>query len=112
MALGQALCFDKRLSSDGTMSCATCHDPAMAFAGTEPIAVGNAKGTRNAPTLLNAVFADTYFWDGRVQTLEEHAKQPLLHLTQFSKPQTREKVSLPKVSVHREQSTDYTVFSV
>ena len=79
VVLGQTLFFDKRLSSDGTLSCAVCHDPAMAFAGKEPIAVGIERGTRNAPSLFNVAFASSYFWDGRVHTLEEQAKQPLLN---------------------------------
>ena len=79
--LGKQLYFDKRLSSDGTVSCATCHDPATAFASKEALAIGinGQKGTRNAPTLLNSVFSQSYFWDGRVQTLEEQVKQPLLN---------------------------------
>jgi len=79
--LGRALFFDKRLSEDQTVSCATCHDPAAAFAGKEALAVGvgNKRGARNAPTLLNSRFSESYFWDGRAATLEEQAKQPLLN---------------------------------
>ena len=81
IALGRALFFDKQLSIDGTVSCATCHDPASAFASGEAVAIGvrGQKGTRNAPTLLNSVSSKTYFWDGRVTTLEEQAKHPLLN---------------------------------
>jgi cytochrome c peroxidase len=79
--LGKKLFFDKRLSEDGTVSCASCHDPASAFASGDAVAIGvrEQKGTRNAPTLLNSKFSRTYFWDGRVATLEEQAKQPLLN---------------------------------
>ncbi len=79
VALGQALYFDKRLSIDGTVSCATCHDPANAFTdhGTVAIGVSTKTGTRNAPTILNAMFSDQLFWDGRSGSLEEQAKQPL-----------------------------------
>ncbi len=79
VALGQALYFDKRLSIDGTVSCATCHDPANAFTdhGTVAIGVSTKTGTRNAPTILNAMFSDRLFWDGRAGSLEEQAKQPL-----------------------------------
>lgn len=81
IALGRALYFDKRLSLDGTLSCAACHDPATAFASKDVLAIGisNQVGTRNVPTVLNAVFADSYFWDGRTTSLEEQAKQPLLN---------------------------------
>lgn len=83
--LGRALFFDKRLSEDGTVSCATCHDPASAFASGDAVARGvrEQKGTRNAPTLLNSVFSKSYFWDGRATTLEEQAKQPLLNANEM-----------------------------
>lgn len=63
--LGKKLFFDKRLSIDDTVSCATCHDPEKGFADGIPIAVGikGRKGTRNSPTVLNAAFFDTQFWD-------------------------------------------------
>ena len=79
VSLGQALYFDKRLSADGTVSCATCHDPANAFTdhGVLAIGVSSKVGTRNAPTILNAMFSERLFWDGRVGSLEEQAKQPI-----------------------------------
>jgi cytochrome c peroxidase len=81
VALGRALYFDKRLSADGTVSCATCHDPATAFADNRPVAVGvnNRVGPRNAPTLLNAAFSPLLFWDGRARTLEEQVLEPLFN---------------------------------
>ena len=81
IALGQQLYFDKRLSLDGTMSCATCHDPATGYADRHAVAVGlqGKLGTRNAPTILNAIFQPLQFWDGRAHSLEEQAKQPLLN---------------------------------
>jgi cytochrome c peroxidase len=81
IALGEALYFDKRLSQDGTVSCATCHDPAMAFADSTPLAVGfgGKIGVRNTPTVLNAMFSDSQFWDGRAASLEEQVKQPLIN---------------------------------
>lgn len=79
VALGQALYFDKRLSIDGTVSCATCHDPANAFTDHNSVAIGvsSKTGTRNAPTILNAMFSQRLFWDGRAGSLEEQAKQPM-----------------------------------
>lgn len=79
--LGEALYFDKRLSVDETISCAGCHDPANAFTDHNTVAVGarNKRGTRNAPTVLNAVFSEALFWDGRARSLEEQAKQPLIN---------------------------------
>src|ERR1043165_6789703 len=81
VALGKALYFDKRLSADGTLSCATCHDPAAAFADHNPLSTGirNQIGTRNVPTVLNATFNQTQFWDGRARILEDQAKGPLVN---------------------------------
>jgi cytochrome c peroxidase len=77
--LGRKLFFDKRLSKDGTVSCATCHDPAKGFADGKKVSegVGGKKGARNAPTVLNAVFNEFQFWDGRAPSLEEQSKGPL-----------------------------------
>ena len=81
VALGRKLYFDKRLSKDGTVSCATCHDPAKGFADGKKVAegIGGKKGARNSPTVLNAVFYEFQFWDGRAATLEEQAKGPMIN---------------------------------
>jgi cytochrome c peroxidase len=88
VALGEMLYFDKRLSANGTISCATCHDPAKAFADANAIAIGigGKSGTRNAPTILNAMFNEAQFWDGRARTLEEQLKQPLLNPFEMGMP--------------------------
>lgn len=77
--LGRLLYFDKRLSSNGTVSCATCHSIPRAFADNKPIAEGilNRKGTRHSPTVINAAYQTHYFWDGRAASLEEQCKGPL-----------------------------------
>ena len=79
VALGEKLFFDNRLSGDGTVSCATCHDPARAFTDGRPlsIGIGGRAGERNAPTILNALYNKTQFWDGRVNTLEQQAALPI-----------------------------------
>jgi cytochrome c peroxidase len=83
VALGKKLYFDTRLSTDGTVACVTCHDPRHGFADGRGAAtsagVGGALGTRNAPTVLNAAFLASQFWDGRAATLEEQAVQPLVN---------------------------------
>jgi len=81
VSLGETLYFDKRLSINGTVSCATCHDPANSFTDRRVLALGvsDKLGTRNAPTILNAAFVTQLFWDGRTGRLEEQAKQPLLN---------------------------------
>jgi cytochrome c peroxidase len=77
--LGKMLYFDPRLSLSGTLSCATCHDPSLGYSNAAPTAVGHnhAVGGRNTPTVLNAAFATTQFWDGRAPSLEEQAGGPM-----------------------------------
>lgn len=77
--LGKALYFDKRLSADGTVSCATCHDPEKGWTDQSPVSAGihGQKGGRSAPTVLNAAYYDLQFWDGRAKTLEDQAKGPI-----------------------------------
>jgi cytochrome c peroxidase len=79
--LGRRLFFEPRLSANGTVSCATCHDPKRAFTDGKRIAEGIAgrTGVRNSPTLLNAMFNAGQFWDGRAGSLEEQAKMPLIN---------------------------------
>jgi cytochrome c peroxidase len=88
VALGRRLYFDKRLSADGTVSCATCHDPQKGFADGRPVAVGikNQTGARNSPTVLYSGFSEVQFWDGRAPTLEEQAKQPLVNPVEMGQP--------------------------
>jgi cytochrome c peroxidase len=77
--LGRMLYFDTRVSKDGTVSCATCHDPKMAWAEHEPTSTGirNQRGGRNSPSVINAAYAPAQFWDGRAASLEEQATGPV-----------------------------------
>jgi cytochrome c peroxidase len=77
--LGRRLFFDPILSGDGTVSCASCHQPAHGFAGPTPYAVGigGQRTSRNAPTLLNRAYGKAFFWDGREPTLEGQALRPI-----------------------------------
>jgi cytochrome c peroxidase len=79
VALGSQLFFDPRLSSDNTISCATCHDPRMAWANHNAVDTGiqGRTGTRNSGTILDAAYMDFQFWDGRARTLEEQALGPI-----------------------------------
>src|SRR5712671_3838257 len=88
IALGQKLFFEGRLSADGTVACATCHDPARAFTDGRPGSVGihGRTGQRNAPTVLNALYNKTQFWDGRAKTLEEQAALPLVNPVEMRQP--------------------------
>ncbi len=79
VVLGRKLFFDKRLSRDKSMSCATCHDPKRAFTDGRAVSVGvfGRKGTRSVPTLINRGYGTSFFWDGRAATLEEQVLQPI-----------------------------------
>jgi cytochrome c peroxidase len=88
IALGQILFFDGRLSADGTVACATCHDPARAFTDGRPTSVGiqGRIGQRNAPTIMNALYNKTQFWDGRATTLEDQAALPIVNSIEMGQP--------------------------
>lgn len=77
--LGKLLYFDPRVSLDGKISCATCHDPKMAWAEQTPTSTGihGQVGQRNSPTVINSAYATSQFWDGRAKTLEEQAVGPV-----------------------------------
>ena len=79
--LGDKLFHDTRFSSTGEVSCATCHDRAKGFADGLPVSegIGKLKGTRNAPTIINAAYLHTQFWDGREPSLESQSAQPFLN---------------------------------
>ena len=79
IALGRRLYYDPILSSDGTVSCASCHDPRYGFADPRPVSegVGKKTGTRNSPSAANAAYFSAQFWDGRATTLEQQAEGPV-----------------------------------
>jgi len=79
IALGRRLFYDVRLSSDGSLSCASCHNPGLGFSDgrRHSAGFGGKFGTRNAPTVLNAAYYPVQFWDGRAPTLEEQAGGPI-----------------------------------
>ena len=78
--LGKRLFFDRRLSGDGTMNCATCHDPETGYSDGLAISLSypTTKNWRNSPGLLNAAYRKTLFWDGRSASLEEQALFPMM----------------------------------
>lgn len=69
--LGRLLFFDPILSKDGTMACASCHEPGKAFSGTHD-------GLRSSPGLINLAYNPRFFWDGRAETASDQIKEPLL----------------------------------
>ena len=81
IALGDKLFHDERFSTTGKVSCATCHDKTKAFTDGLRVSEGieTLTGTRNAPTVVNAAYMQTQFWDGREPDLEGQSKQPFLN---------------------------------
>jgi cytochrome c peroxidase len=88
--LGRWLFFDRRLSADSSMSCASCHQPEFAFSQRTPVATGirGQRGRRKVPPLINLVSAApptafrigpqaVFFWDGRATSLERQALEPI-----------------------------------
>ena len=89
VALGKKLFFDRRLSINGTLSCAMCHVPEQAFTVNEIRTAVGMEGVslrRSAPTLLNVAYATPMFHDGRAKTLEDQALQPLLEDDEMANP--------------------------
>ncbi|KAF0143885.1 MAG: cytochrome c peroxidase [Nitrospirae bacterium] len=85
--LGKKLFFDRRLSGDSTMSCATCHMPELAFTDGQDISLSypTTKNWRNSPTLINVAFQKYLFHDGRATTLEDQALFPLMSAFEMNK---------------------------
>lgn len=88
VALGKTLFFDPRLSRNGSISCAFCHVPTAGYADPKPVSlgVGNKRGGRNAPSVLNAAYFPVEFWDGRASSLEEQAIGPLGNPVEMANP--------------------------
>jgi cytochrome c peroxidase len=81
VALGKELFFSRTLSVDRSLSCASCHQPGTGFAdprATSP-GVNGARGTRNAPSVWNATYWNSQFWDGRAASLEDQAGGPMMN---------------------------------
>jgi len=77
--LGKELYFDTRLSADNTISCASCHDPALGWSDEGPTSKGvrGQLGGRRSPPVSNAAYSPLQFWDGRSPSLEDQAKGPI-----------------------------------
>ena len=88
VALGRKLFYDTRLSHDGSVACATCHDVSRGFSDRRPVSegIGGHLGERRAPTVMNAALFETMFWDGRAPSLEEQAKLPILNPIEMGQP--------------------------
>lgn len=89
-ALGEKLFFDPILSRDSSVSCASCHKPEFAFADTAAFSLGvhNRTGSRNTPSAMNQGDRNFYFWDGRVESLEDQALGPMENHLEMDFPLT------------------------
>jgi cytochrome c peroxidase len=88
VALGRKLYFDTRLSKDGTVACATCHDVTRGFTDQRKVSegIGGQLGRRNAPTTLNVALLQTLFLDGRSPTLDHQARLPIINPIEMGFP--------------------------
>ncbi len=79
VALGERLFFEPLLSADEKLSCSSCHKPEHVFSDTVAVSPGvyGRRGTRNAPSIVNAAYGELFFWDGRAATLEDQALLPI-----------------------------------
>jgi len=77
--LGKRLYYDKTLSTNGRIACASCHDPAKGFTDQRKTSLGinEALGGINSPTVINSAYHALQFWDGRAQLLEDQAQGPV-----------------------------------
>ncbi|MCO6455702.1 MAG: c-type cytochrome [Pirellulaceae bacterium] len=84
--LGRQLYFDRRLSSDATVSCADCHHPDEGYGRRTQFGVGvnGQTGNRNSPVSYNRIITGAQFWDGRAASLEEQAKGPIANPIEMS----------------------------
>lgn len=104
VALGKNLFFDRRLSGNNRISCASCHVPSKGFADGQAFSIG-AKGhklTRNTPTILNLGFQKELFWDGRAKSLEEQALMPIESPDEMNQPIEKLVLELKSIGEYRE----------
>lgn len=103
--LGKQLYFDKRLSADNTISCASCHDPKKGWSNDAAVAtgVGGKKGGRSAPTIINSAYANFHFWDGRAASLEDQALGPIQNPIEMKMPLDDVVAKLNKIPGYKKQ---------
>jgi cytochrome c peroxidase len=99
IALGRRLFYNRVLSGDGTVACATCHDPVKGFTDGKAVSTGiqSKTGTRSAPTVLNSTYYQSLFWDGRSSSLEAQVEGPITN--------PKEMANTPEAVVQRLQAS-------
>lgn len=105
IALGRRLFYDPQLSSDKTVSCASCHNPALYFSDGLPLAKGvnGQLAARNSPSILNAAFNSFQFLDGRSATLESQAGEPIANPKEMNLPHEACVSKLNSIPSYREE---------
>jgi cytochrome c peroxidase len=104
--LGRQLYFDPRVSLDATVSCATCHNPDKGWTDSMAVSIGidGQAGSRSAPSVLNAVYGRTMFWDGRAPSLEGQAQGPVQNPIEMGKQSYKQIIErLRTIPGYREQ---------
>jgi cytochrome c peroxidase len=104
--LGKKLFYDTALSQNGSMSCASCHRPELAFTDGQKTSLSGIEGKRvlrNSPTLINAVFSDRYFYDLRATDLEEQAEHVIANHLEFNTSFEEIEKKLNANSVYKKQ---------
>ncbi len=86
--LGRHLFYDPILSKDKTVSCATCHQQKFGFSDPLALSVGvdGKTGTRHSMTIINSLWQDKFFWDGRTNSLEQQALEPIINPVEMNLP--------------------------
>jgi cytochrome c peroxidase len=103
--LGKQLYFDKRLSKDNTISCASCHDPKKGWSNGEAFATGvrGQVGGRSSPTIINSAYQELQFWDGRAKLLEGQALGPIQNPIEMDMPLEEVVAKLNKIEGYKQQ---------
>lgn len=103
VALGSMLYFDPRLSATHSISCASCHNLGLGGADNSPTSAGfhGTRGGRNSPTVFNAAYNFTQFWDGRAKDLEEQAGGPMVNPVEMASPKQHVAEQLAALPAYR-----------
>jgi len=103
--LGRRIFYDKRLSFNDSISCASCHNPLLGFADgrSRSIGAGGQTGTRNAPSVVNAAYYPVLFWDGRAASLEDQVGTPMASPIEMNQPHAVAVSKLNADPIYRQQ---------
>lgn len=101
--LGKMLFFDPRLSKSKQISCASCHDPELAWGDGRTISYGHNRqtGKRNSPSLLNIGYHSVFFWDGRAASLENQALGPITDPVEMAATETISIKNIKKIKGYK-----------